>query len=106
MLFDPEKDAQTKQRIKAHLRRPFFELGEQNFQEEPVPFQDVGPKEAHSEFWREPKGPELAGPAFVRVVACVRGVVAWSCVACCVSLSCVLCVMGAVLCLACGVCVV
>ena len=59
MFFRPQKAANTMKK-RAHLESPFFEMAPPKM---PKGHSDpkIGPKGAHFEFWREPKGSELAG---------------------------------------------
>ena len=61
-VFATSKKAAQSEKKRAHVweARPIFRIGPQNSQRL-APIQDVGFRKAHSEFWRGPRGPELAG---------------------------------------------
>ena len=59
-FFDPKKVAQTPKKRTHFGKQAIFRIGPPKFSTgHPDP--RSGPKEAHSEFWRRSKGPQLAG---------------------------------------------
>ena len=58
-IFQPQKGG-TYHEKRAHLGDSFFELGSPKLPKVPSPIPNEGLKEAHSKFWRGPKGSELA----------------------------------------------
>ena len=75
MFFRPQKRRHT-EKTWPSLESPFCALGLPKLLQGPIPIQKVGPKGAHSEFWRGAEGSELrypvcaAKPARVRLDLC------------------------------------
>ena len=53
------KEAQSKKK-RAHSGKACFEIGPLNLSTRPIATEKMGPKGAHSEFWRGPREPVLA----------------------------------------------